>query len=125
MGMKIGKGMCKACLAKVGPRQKWCDRHRPMKYKNRPTAGRQSKREANREAQLTLMLREGLISDLRMQVPYPLVVEGVKIGVFIADFVYEENGIIVVEDAKGRRTKVYNIKKKLMLALYKITIREV
>ena len=43
---------------------------------------------------------------------------------YVADFVYLENGIEVVEDCKGVRTKEYVIKRKLMLFLKGIRIRE-
>ena len=44
---------------------------------------------------------------------------------YFADFVYQENGETVVEDAKGYRTEVFRIKKKLMLYIHGIRIREV
>lgn len=44
---------------------------------------------------------------------------------YIADFCYIQNGETVVEDAKGYRTEVYRIKKKLMLERYGIQIKEV
>ena len=45
--------------------------------------------------------------------------------VYIADFVYKEDGRQVVEDTKGVRTADYIIKRKLMLWVYGIKIREV
>ena len=45
--------------------------------------------------------------------------------VYIADFVYKEDGRQVVEDTKGMRTDEYIIKRKLMLWRYGIKIREV
>lgn len=45
--------------------------------------------------------------------------------VYVADFVYKENGVQVVEDTKGVRTSDYIIKRKLMLWRYGIKIREV
>lgn len=42
-----------------------------------------------------------------------------------ADFVYKENGETVVEDTKGVKTKDYIIKRKLMLWVHGISIREV
>ena len=45
--------------------------------------------------------------------------------VYIADFVYREDGRQVVEDTKGVRTADYIIKRKLMLWVYGIKIREV
>lgn len=45
--------------------------------------------------------------------------------VYVADFVYREDGRQVVEDTKGVRTADYVIKRKLMLWLHGIKIREV
>jgi Protein of unknown function (DUF1064) len=43
-----------------------------------------------------------------------------------ADFVYRDKvGELVVEDAKGVRTKDYVIRRKLMLSVHGIRIREV
>lgn len=44
---------------------------------------------------------------------------------YFADFVYREDGRQVVEDTKGVRTADYIIKRKLMLWIYGIKIREV
>lgn len=46
---------------------------------------------------------------------------------YYADFTYTivETGENIVEDAKGVRTKEYIIKRKLMLAVYGIRIKEV
>lgn len=44
---------------------------------------------------------------------------------YIADFVYQENGQKVVEDTKGFKTKDYILKRKLMLWVHNIRIREV
>ena len=45
---------------------------------------------------------------------------------YIADFTYnDENGLRVVEDAKGMKTKEYIIKRKLMLHIHGIRIKEV
>ncbi len=66
------------------------------------------------------------ISALKLQITYPLIVAGVLVAKYRADFVYSDNrGRVIVEDAKGFRTPAYKIKAKLMLALYKIKIKEV
>ena len=83
-----------------------------------------SKGEATRYGQLKLLQQAGAITGLRLQVRYPLVVNDYKIGVYVADFVYCENGHEVTEDFKGIRTPVYRLKRKLMAALYGIEIRE-
>lgn len=108
-----------------------------MKYGNVKTTvdgiSFDSRHEAYRYAELKLMERTKLIHNLRLQVPYELipaqkdengktVERAVK---YIADFVYEANGETVVEDAKGIKTDVYKIKKKLMLERYGIQIKEV
>ena len=91
-----------------------------------------SRHEAYRYAELKLMERTRLISDLRLQVPYVLIPpQRTKKGRYIrevryvADFVYTQNGETVVEDAKGFRTKEYAIKWKLMLERFGIEIKEV
>ena len=44
---------------------------------------------------------------------------------YVCDFAYCEGGKQVIEDAKGMKTEVYKIKKKLMLYKYGIAIKEV
>lgn len=84
-----------------------------------------SQKEAKRYQELKLLERGGVISALAMQVPYVLSVNGDKICKYIADFAYVENATLVIEDAKGFKTPVYRLKKKLLKALYGIEIREV
>lgn len=91
-----------------------------------------SRREAQRWDDLCWMQRAGKISDLRRQVRYELVPAQVKPDgkrtrpvEYVADFVYWMDGKTVVEDAKGVRTREYQIKKKLMLWRHGIEIFEV
>lgn len=117
-----------------------------MKYHNRKVTidgiTFDSKKEANRYCELKLLQQAGEISDLRLQVKYTLIPAqrepdtigkrgGIKKGKlierecsYIADFVYQENGKTVVEDTKGVRTKEYIIKRKLMLWVHGIRIKE-
>lgn len=84
-----------------------------------------SKREATRWQQLRLLERAGAIAGLVRQVRFELIVNDVKIGRYTADFEYVENGQRVVEDAKGAaRSRDYILRKKLMLAIYGIEIKE-
>lgn len=98
------------------------------KYRNVPTVVDSirfhSKREAARYRDLKLMERAGVIKDLQLQVPYSFELNDVRICRYFADFVYKENGRQVVEDSKGKRTKDYMIKKKMMRAFYAIDILE-
>jgi hypothetical protein len=84
-----------------------------------------SKREAQRYGTLQLMLKAGLISNLRLQVPYQITVNGMKVCKYVADFVYEDKGVEIVEDVKGMKTPIYNLKKKLMKAVFGVVVSEV
>lgn len=120
------------------------------KYRNHKTRGYDSAREAERARVLHLLEKAGKIRDLREQVPFVLIPAQKEIGtrivtrnghpaaktvervaeravVYKADFVYVDAATdeTVVEDAKGVRTKDYIIKRKLMLWVHGIRIREV
>lgn len=93
-----------------------------------------SRHEASRYAELHLLQKAGVISNLQLQRPFTLIgAQKDKDGKiierplkYIADFVYTDaDGKTVVEDAKGARTDVYKIKRKLMLSIYGIRIKEV
>ena len=107
-----------------------------------------STKEARRWEQLLLLQRAGKITELQRQVTYELLPaqyetyprfsksgDRLKDGQrllerkveYIADFVYTdaETGQNIVEDAKGVRTKDYVLKRKLMLAVHGIRIKEV
>lgn len=83
-----------------------------------------SKAEANRYDELMLMERAGMIRYPVMQPRWSLDINGVHICNYTADFMYWENGEQIVEDVKGVKTRDYRIRKKLMLAVYGIAIRE-
>lgn len=83
-----------------------------------------SKKEAARYGELKILQRAGAITDLRLQVPYLFELNDVKICKYVADFVYKEGRREIVEDTKGKITREYRIKKKMMLAFYAITILE-
>ena len=94
-----------------------------------------SRMEARRWRELRLLQRFGEIDGLQRQVKYVLipaqkddsghVIE--RPVSYIADFVYRNvrSGEQVVEDAKGARTKEYIIKRKLMMWVHGIRIKEV
>lgn len=86
-----------------------------------------SRKELRRWRELQLLERIGQISDLKRQVRYPLVVNGVHIAVYVADFVYTRDDNLIVEDVKSPATKkipTYRMKKSLMFALFGIDILE-
>ena len=104
-----------------------------------------SKKEMYRYITLKIKQAEGIISDLRLQVPFeiiPAVYEEKEVQLkrkvkvvtrcvqraahYVADFVYKDaSGNEIVEDTKGFRTKEYELKKKMMRAFLGITIQEV
>lgn len=93
-----------------------------------------SKKEAARYQELRLLERAGKIKDLQRQVKYELIPSQKDAATgkvierpvrYIADFVYTENGKTVVEDTKGFRTKDYVLKRKMMLWVHGIVIKEV
>ncbi|MBD5200761.1 MAG: DUF1064 domain-containing protein [Bacteroidales bacterium] len=104
------------------------------KYGAKRVGTHASQKEHDRANTLNMWQRAGVISNLREQVPYELIPahrfedgtleRGCK---YIADFVYTDNetGETIVEDTKGVRTKEYVIKRKLMLFLHGIRIKEV
>ena len=105
-----------------------------------------SKKEYRRYCELILLEKAGHIQNLELQKVYELIpaqyetferygksgnrlkdgnrcIE--KACVYKADFVYTENGKTVVEDTKGFKTKDYIIKRKLMLHIHGIRIKEI
>ncbi|CAK7002796.1 MAG: hypothetical protein PEPC_00102 [Peptostreptococcus russellii] len=84
-----------------------------------------SKKEAERYSELKMLERANLITNLELQPKFLLqekfeyngkVIRKIE---YIADFKYiDEKGNTVVEDVKGLKTDVYNIKKKLFLNKY-------
>lgn len=105
-------------------------RMRSGKYNNRKTEVDgfvfDSKREANRYLELKLLEAAGEIQDLILQPCFELRVQGGKVvGKYFADFKYRTGMKVVIEDAKGCRTDVYRLKKKIVEAVYGIKIVEV
>lgn len=86
-----------------------------------------SRKEAARYQDLRLLERAGAIKGLQLQPSFPLLINGVAVGRYDADFRYVDcvNGEVVTEDVKGIRTPVYRLKKRLVEALYPTVIREV
>lgn len=108
------------------------------KYHSQRTSGYDSKKEKRRADELRLLQRAGHISGLQEQVRFELIpsqyeiVNGKKKCIeqacfYIADFTYVENESFIVEDVKSpitRANPVYIIKRKLMLQVHGVKIRE-
>jgi hypothetical protein len=77
-----------------------------------------SKKEARRYGELTTLQAAGEISRLMLQPKFDIIVNGVKVTYYKADFAYFNKDERVIEDVKGVKTPVYRLKKKLVEALY-------
>jgi hypothetical protein len=113
---------------------------RPNKYRNKPVRDEMtgkwfpSQKEYGRWRVLRIREIAGEVRHLKTQVAFLLVVNGVTVATYRADFVYEElqgtkgkkssSWRRVVEDTKGVRTELYKLKRLLMKALYGIEILE-
>lgn len=95
-----------------------------------------SQKEARRYDELLFRLRDGRISDLKLQPQFTLqesyvTPEGKRVRAirYVADFSYFDCDLDrdVVEDVKSpaTKTRVYEIKKKLLMERYGIEVQEV
>lgn len=98
----------------------------PRKYGNEPTVVDgitfDSSKEARRYGVLKILERAGNISDLELQPRFRIHVNGRTICTYIADFAYTKDGARIVEDVKGVKTPVFNLKRKLMKAVHGIDV---
>ena len=83
-----------------------------------------STKEGNRYLVLRDMEKKGEITHLELQPKFDMIVNGIKVGYYKADFIYFEGQKRIVEDVKGMRTDVYKLKKKIVEAQYSIKILE-
>ena len=93
-----------------------------------------SQKEARRYDELVVMLRAGIISDLRLQPQFTLqesyvteTGERIRAIRYTADFSYRFGGKLVVEDVKSgpTRTKEYLRNRKFMRSRFGIDVQEV
>lgn len=114
-------------------------RTKTSKYHNKKIAYNgetfDSKKECKRYIELLTLQKAGKITGLERQVKFLLIPaqrnEKKKLlereCSYYADFVYKDNrtGHTIVEDVKGVRTSEYIIKRKLMLFVFGVRIKEV
>jgi hypothetical protein len=91
-----------------------------------------SKKEAKFYGELKFLLGAGEIKSFNCQVRFPIEFQGSRLCTYVADFVvYHKDGSREVIDVKGYRDKksvpyrLFLLKKKLLLALYNIDVKEV
>jgi hypothetical protein len=83
-----------------------------------------SQKEAGRWFDLLNLQRARLITDLQRQVRFdlrgqfaPLVSDKGRRLSYVADFVYQRDGMQVIEDAKGIQTPEYKLKKAILRSM--------
>lgn len=77
-----------------------------------------SKAEGNHYVHLKTLMRAGIITELECQPKFPLIVNGIKVCTYVADFKFRDHdGQIQIHDVKGMRTPVFSLKAKLFHAL--------
>lgn len=104
-------------------------RHSKSKYKNIPVVvnGKRfpSKKEANRFLILLSLQAKGEIFKLQTQVTIKIIVNGLHVCSYRADFVYyNKEGKKIIEDVKGYKTAIYKLKCKLLHAANGINVLE-
>jgi hypothetical protein len=111
------------------------------KYRNRATVidgvRFDSRKEARRFGELQLLAAAGMVAELEVHPRFLILIDvfhrtggpPICCGSYTADFRYRdmESGALVVEDVKSppTRTTAYRLRKRLVEAIYGITIREV
>lgn len=110
------------------------------KYRNKKVKYGNLKFDSQKEFERYLVLeswqKAGVISDLRLQVPFVLAPSVRFAGSarakpalrYFADFTYQKDGFLVVEDVKSvvtRENPTYQIKKHLMKSVHGLEISEV
>lgn len=77
-----------------------------------------SKKEAARCNDLHDLELAGAITNLSQQPEFPVTLNGQVICKYIADFQYQVQDCRIVEDVKGMRTPVFQLKRKLVEATH-------
>lgn len=123
-GQTAAQKMLQAKIREAGQRSKynnvrvrWNDRWFDSKYE----LDAAKKLEASRKAKVA---RDRVVK-LEYQVRFAIIMRKTKICDYVADFVVEyADGRVDVIDAKGVKTAVYNLKKKMLKAVHGIDIVE-
>lgn len=87
--------------------------------------------DSRKEAARYCVLRDDPnVKDLELQPKFDLLVTNLetgqqkKVGFYKADFRYTLDGEVIIEDVKGVKTSVYNLKKRIIKGIYNIDIKE-
>lgn len=113
---------CKSCdlpVSKDQPKCQACGGAEKRRFASRA--------EARRYDLLRARERRGEIVGLKCQTAFPLVVNGVRVGVYTDDFDYHERGDFVVEDVKSEATmtEAARLRMRLAEAVHGFRIRKV
>jgi hypothetical protein len=143
MGLKLPPDVQAAVIAAAEPsaQRPWREMpvpppaKKPSKYRNKPFRDRagvywHSRKEHRHWLVLRAAEAAGLVRSLRRQVKYVLLVNGIEVGSYVADFVFfdSETNRVVVQDVKSpatRKLPLYRLKRNLMRAVWGLAVEEV
>ena len=86
-----------------------------------------SRKEKKRYWDLKMLALAGEITELELQPEYKMEHNGKLICSYVADFRYQQDGKLVVEDVKSAATavnRIYRLKKKMMRIFHDIDVLE-
>lgn len=100
-------------------------KYRARRAQNADGSWSDSKKEARLDARMMDLKLEPDVEKVERKVKYPLIINGHDCGYYESDWtVYRKDGTSQVYDAKGFKTPVYRLKKKLMKAIHGVEIIE-
>jgi len=121
MGLRKQVWACLRCPESFDAKHEFCPScHSPVQYF--PSAG-----ELRRYRELQLLQHSGAISDLELQPPFDVVINGEKVFTYRADFKYTRDDQRVIEDVKGTLNEkyldpVFKLKRKIVEAVFNIQV---
>lgn len=121
---------CRSCAISCKNKLESWQKQHVSKYGNKKTVVDgivfDSKKESLRYAELKLLERASKIFSLILQEKFELIPKqcGERAINYVSDFSYFLDGVRIVEDVKGFKTPVYKLKRKLMLFVHGIKIKE-
>jgi len=100
-------------------------KYRAIKTRNANGVLFDSKKEARLDPVIMMYSKSDFVKEVIRKKVYPIVINGVLVCKYVSDWtILFKNGTEQVYDAKGYKTQVYKLKKKLMKAVHNLTINE-
>jgi len=113
---------CQICAVHFPIGEKWCKCNKKSKYKNMKVLVNgikfDSLSEARRYSKLAQLEQMKIITDLEIQPKFVFAYNGQRMATYKADFRFQYKGRTYVEDVKGTKTAVFNLKRRMLAAYY-------